>query len=120
MTTAQTVLIVEDEFLIRLSACETFTEAGFVVLEAESGEQAVEILSDDSQIDVVFTDIRLGGALTGWDVAEEARIKRPDVRVIYASGNAIDPTRNVSGSQFFGKPYDPEVIVDACRRPAAR
>lgn len=118
MATAQTVLIVEDEFLVRLAASETFSDAGFDVVQADSGERAFEILSGGSHIDVVFTDIRLGGALNGWDVAEEARTTRPDVRVIYASGNVVEPKRNVRGSQFFNKPYNPKSIVKACRRPA--
>ncbi|WPZ33513.1 response regulator [Thalassobaculum sp. OXR-137] len=120
MTDVRTVLVVEDEPLVRLSTCEAFTEAGYDVLEAENGEQAVEILTNGSQIDLVFTDIRLGGVLNGWDVAEEARVAHAGVHVIYASGNPVRPKRNVSGSQYFQKPYRPQTIVNACRLLASR
>jgi CheY-like chemotaxis protein len=118
MTNSRTVLVVEDEFLVRLAMCEAFTDAGFEVLQAESGERAVEILGDGPQIDVLFTDIGLGGALTGWDVGERARAGRSEIQVIYASGNPNLPDRNVSGSQFFQKPYLTETIVTASFPPS--
>ena len=120
MTDVRTVLVVEDEPLVRLSTCEAFTDAGYDVIEAANGEQAVEILAGESQIDLVFTDIRLGGDLNGWDVAEEARATRADVHVIYASGNPVRPKRSVSDSQYFQKPYQPQTIVNACHRLASR
>jgi hypothetical protein len=52
--------------------------------------------------------------MSGWQVAEGAREAIPDVPVIYASGNAADPKRQVAGSLFFGKRYDPEVVIEAC------
>lgn len=113
MTDVRTILVVEDEVLVRLSACEAFSDAGFDVLQADSGERAFEILAHGSHIDVVFTDIQLGGHLTGWDVGDEARVARSDMQVIYASGNPINRKRTVSGSQFFQKPYRPETVVNA-------
>ena len=120
MTDVRTVLVVEDEPLVRLSTCEAFTDAGYDVIEAENGEQAVEILASGSRIDLVFTDIRLGGILNGWDVAEEARATRADVHVVYASGNPVLPKRSVSGSQYFEKPYHAQTIVNACHRLTSR
>jgi hypothetical protein len=58
----------------------------------------------------LFTDIRLGGRLNGWDVAEIFRKHRPAMRVLYASGYSIEPPRHVSNSKFFNKPYRPEDI----------
>jgi hypothetical protein len=58
-------------------------------------------INPDQQLDVLFTDIRLGGALNGWDVAEIFRDRFPNIRVIYASGYSIEPRRDVMGSEFF-------------------
>jgi hypothetical protein len=69
----------------------------------------------DQQLDVLFTDIRLGGALDGWDVAEIFRDRFPEVRVVYASGH-FDQRRDVAESQFFAKPYRLDDILEACKR----
>ena len=109
------VLVVEDEFLIRDSIVDYLRHAGCLVLEAQSGEQALAMLRADRPIDVVFTDIRLSGPLSGWDIGEACRAKWPDVAVIYTSGHAIQPARNVAGSLFFDKPYRPEQVLEACQ-----
>ena len=111
---AWVVLVVEDDALVRYSIAEALRCDGFVVLEASSGEDAVALLYDRDNIDVVFTDIQLAGALTGWDVADQCRSARADFRVIYTSGNTADRTRQVAGSHFFGKPYDTGAVVRAC------
>jgi len=114
---APTVLVVEDEWLVRHTIVEYLREAGYAVLETESGEGALDFLAheDDRPIDIVFTDIRLGGALNGWDVAEAFRAKHPQLPVIYASGYAVTPPREVRDSMYFTKPYDPQDILRACR-----
>ena len=66
--------------------------------------------------DVVFTDIGLGNGLNGWDVAEEARKARPEIRVVYTSANVAAPRRDVAGSIFIAKPYDPSAVLKACRK----
>jgi hypothetical protein len=68
----------------------------------------------------LFTDIRLGGSLNGWDVAEIFRDHFPDLRVLYASGYSIHPSRDVPNSDFFDKPYRPEDILQACKQPTSR
>jgi hypothetical protein len=64
----------------------------------------------------LFTDIRLGGALNGWDVAEIFRDRFPNIRVVYASGYSIQPRRDVEGSEFSAKPYLVDEILHACLR----
>jgi CheY-like chemotaxis protein len=109
------VLVVEDESLIRENIVGYLTDAGFQVLEAPSGEQAIQLLDAYHPIDVVFTDIRLGGSLSGWDVGEACRAVRSDIPVIYTSGQVIEPARNVPGSLFLNKPYRPEQVLEACQ-----
>jgi CheY-like chemotaxis protein len=110
---APVVLIVEDEGLVRTLIASEFASQGWVVLEADKGEGAVELLKDN-HVDIVFTDIQLAGVITGWEVAEAMRRANPSAPVIYASGNASDKSRQVAGSLFFDKPYDPDAVIAAC------
>jgi CheY-like chemotaxis protein len=109
------VLVVEDESLLRDVIAMYLRDEGCRVIEANSGETAVDLLRCGEAIDVVFTDIRLQGDLNGWDVGEAARAARHGIPVIYTSGYSILPPRQVEGSLFFSKPYDPAAILDACR-----
>jgi CheY-like chemotaxis protein len=110
------VLVVEDEWFVRAVIVDFLRANGSQVLEAATGEEAVSLIDGkDQQLDVLFTDIRLGGRLNGWDVAEIFRKHRPAMRVLYASGYSIEPPRHVSDSKFFNKPYRPEDILKACK-----
>jgi DNA-binding response OmpR family regulator len=108
-----TILVVEDEWMLRDTVCNHLREAGWNVYEAGGGEEALAKL-DALEIDVVVTDIRLNGSLNGWDVGEACRRKMADFPVIYTTGLTIEPPRNVDGSLFFNKPYDPAQIRVAC------
>jgi len=110
------VLIVEDEALLRYSMAHALRVDGWLILEASSGEEAVAFLKADEKIDIVFTDITLGGVLTGWDVADAYRLARSEIPIIYTSGNANDQSRQVKDSQFFKKPYDIAAVVEACQQ----
>jgi CheY-like chemotaxis protein len=83
-----TILVVEDEVLSRLDLVETLRSASYEVLEASNAHEALGYLRQ--RVDVVITDIHLGGGLTGWDVAEEFRAARSGIPIIYTSGNAVD------------------------------
>jgi len=112
----QFILVVEDDGFVRADIVDTLVEGGFAVVEADSAERAIAVLHNGHRIDLLFTDIRLNGPGTGFDVADAFRALRPGVPVIYASGQSIDPRRRVSGSLAFAKPYWPEDVVAACRR----
>ena len=114
------ILVVEDDPLVRLVIAEYLRDLGYAVVEAPTGEEALSLLRVEQRppISVVFTDIQLGGELTGWDVAEAFRRAYPDIRVIYASGRYHDGERRVPGSVFFTKPYIPNDIVDAIAEAA--
>src|SRR5690348_580888 len=79
------VLVVEDDWLLRQSLVDDLVSDGWTVLEAESGETALAGMGDDLGIDLLVTDIRLGGPIDGWDVAEAMRQKHADLPVIYIS-----------------------------------
>lgn len=112
--TRPTVLVVEDEWILRETIAEHLRNGGCDVIVAGCGEDALTILAERDGFDVLLTDIRLGGPVNGWDVAEACRDAHPDMKVIYVSGAAITPMRKVSSSLYFDKPYQSDAILAAC------
>ncbi len=112
------VLIVEDDVLIRTDIVSEFDWQGWKVLDAGDGAQALAI-AKENRVDVVITDIQLGGPVNGWDVGEAVRERWPDAVVVYTSGNAPDRSRLVPNGLFFGKPVDPAQFVVACQQLCA-
>jgi CheY-like chemotaxis protein len=109
------VLLVEDEIWVRLDVASCLEDAGYLVVEAGTGEAAIALCNSRTSIDMVVTDINLGGSANGWDVAEYFRTVRPDVPVVYTSEKSADAGRGVAGSAFVSKPYRHSDILDACR-----
>ncbi|KAA2234681.1 BLUF domain-containing protein [Salinarimonas soli] len=109
------IFLVEDEDLVRNVAAQELVDAGFEVVEASSGHEALRLLHADDGLDALFTDIRLGHGPDGWDVAAAFRASHPERPVIYASGYAPGEHRRLSNSLFFPKPYRPSQISGALR-----
>ena len=107
-TPSQRVLLVEDDQTTRAVTAAALRNAGLVVLEAKTGEEALDWLI--SPPDVLFTDIRLPGEVDGWDVAERFRAIDPRLPVIYATAFRKTQTP-VPGSLFFRKPYKVQQVV---------
>jgi CheY-like chemotaxis protein len=107
------VLVVEDEWLVRMEIAEALDGRGWNVVEASTGEAALALLEEKSPIDLVVTDIRLPGAVSGWEVAEAFRAANREVAVIYCSGNPVNSTRQVSGSVFLAKPFRTDALLAA-------
>jgi CheY-like chemotaxis protein len=110
------VLIVEDEFLLRMDAAHTIEEAGFEVLEAGSADEAIEILEARLDITVVFTDIRMPGSMDGLRLAALIRGRWPPLKIVATSG-LVDVREDdlPEGGRFLPKPYRPEQIVATLR-----
>jgi CheY-like chemotaxis protein len=114
------VLVVEDENLVRLDVASYLEDAGFVVIEASTGEAAISLCNSGAAIDMIVTDIDLGGSVSGWDVAECFRTALPNMPVLYTSAQTIDRSRCVFGSAVLGKPYRNSDILKACHRLTTR
>lgn len=104
--------------MLRYAMAEALRKDGWLILEASSGEAAIAHLEAGESIDLVFTDIALGGHLSGWDVADAFRSAQPGIPIIYTSGNAHERSRQVQDIQFFSKPYETVAVVNACRQVA--
>lgn len=113
---ASVILVVEDDFFVRIDIADFLRESGYVVVETESGEEAIALRESGMSIDIVFTDINLAGRVTGWDVAERFRIDHPNLPILYTSGKIIEPERRVPGSVFLSKPYQRGEVLIACGR----
>lgn len=108
------VLVVEDEAMIRLVAVEVFEDAGFVAHEAGSALEAIGILSRNPGIDVMFTDINLGGGPTGVDLAELVADRYPQMAVVVTSGRCqADNLSLPLGCKFLPKPHRLETMIEA-------
>jgi CheY-like chemotaxis protein len=110
------VLVVEDEFFVRYDIATCLREAGYLVIECASGERAVALCRSGTAIDMVFTDINLSGTTSGFDVAECFRRERPNMPLLYMSGEKIDPARCQPGSVFLNKPLQHSDILRACQQ----
>jgi len=101
-----TVLIVEDEALIRMSSAATLEDAGFRILEAGSSAEALDMLMEYTDIDVLMTDVRMPGAMNGLDLVALVHRAHPDILSIVVSGNTSAEDASHAGAiGFLPKPY---------------
>lgn len=84
----QTVLLVDDEAMIRMLIVEVLDEAGYTALEAGDGPSAMTILESDARIDLLITDVGLPGGMNGRQLADAARIKRTGLKTLFVTGYA--------------------------------
>ncbi len=111
-----TVLVVEDDWLIREDIVADLQQEGWAVVEAATGAGALQALREAETVDLLITDIGLADALTGWDVAEAFRTSHPEAPVIYASGNPANDHRRVARSVFLSKPVGASELTATCRK----
>jgi CheY-like chemotaxis protein len=112
------VLVVEDETLISEMIADSLLEGGFAVHAVASGEEALRYLSSGSAVDVLFTDINLAGDMDGSMLAKRARVLRPDLPIVFASGrwNVLEQLRTVPRSIVLPKPYSPLHALSVVQR----
>jgi len=110
------VLIVEDEFLLRMDAVDMIAEAGFEVLEAGNADEAIGILESRPDITVVFTDIQMPGSMDGLKLARAVRGRWPPVKIVATSGHFhLGETDLPEGGRFLPKPYSSVQVTGVLR-----
>ncbi|MVW84526.1 response regulator [Pseudomonas sp. PB101] len=108
---ASTILVVEDDAIVRMLIVDVLEELEFKVLEADGSEQALEILKDANQhIDLMMTDVGLP-VMDGRELANEARVLRPDLPILFASGYA-ENIEVPEGMHMIGKPFSIDQLRD--------
>lgn len=103
----RTVLVVEDEILIRIYVADFLRDSGFEVIEADDAVSAIATLQSARRVDLVFTDITLPGDLDGFGLAQWVRQRKPDIPVILTSGKLTrEAALETAAEPFFAKPCD--------------
>lgn len=115
-----TVIVVEDETLVRLDIVLSLENEGFIVLEASNADEAINILDTHPEIRLMFTDIDMPGSMDGLNLAAAVRDRWPPVKIIVASGHRqlSDELLPVEG-RFFSKPYDHVRVIATVREMLA-
>ena len=120
----ETILVVEDHENLRHYTTTTLAELGYTILEAASGPAALRVLEDAQEIDLLFTDVVLPGGMTGRELADHARVRRPDLRVLFTTGytkNAIVHNGRLdAGVDLLGKPFTRDSLAKKIRDVLSR
>ena len=110
------MLIVEDEFLLRMDAVDMIAGAGFEVVEAANADEAIEILETRGDVTVVFTDIQMPGSMDGLKLARAVRGRWPPIKIVATSGHLdVREIDLPKGGRFLPKPYSPLQVTGVLR-----
>jgi len=112
---AETILIVEDDDLLRAQAERTLRGVGYQVICAAGGDELLTELDALPPVQLLFTDLMMPGAVSGEMLAREIRRRRPEVRVLFTSGRA-GPGGDVPGGHFLAKPYRRDALAAMVRK----
>jgi PAS domain S-box-containing protein len=115
---SEKILVVEDDERVRRVVVSRLLKGGYSVLEAASAADALKFLSKDHTIDLLFTDIVMPGGMTGDDLARQALLLRPDIKVLFTSGYA-EPSianRSLPSASWLKKPYKAQDLAIRLRQ----
>ncbi|MDT9600291.1 GAF domain-containing protein [Sphingosinicella rhizophila] len=111
----EVVLVIDDEPTIRMLVGEVLAEAGYAAIEAADGPTGLQILKSDARIDLLITDVGLPGGLNGRQVADAARVARPDLKILFITGYAENQVvrngRLDPGMSLITKPFQMEDLA---------
>lgn len=119
-----TVLVVEDEVLIRVVIADYMRECGYRVYEAVNASEALAMLqAPEVPIDIVFSDLEMPGDMDGFGLAQWVRTNKPSVQVILTSG--VERSANIAATlckagPLLEKPYPPQNVVDRIKQLVAK
>lgn len=121
-TRQSTILVVEDELLIRLAISDYLRDCGYRVLEAAKADDAQRILRADEPVEVLFSDIDLGPGMNGFALARWVRQEYPAVRIVLTSGvvRSAEDAAELCDGPFVRKPYSYEMLADQIKQMLAR
>ncbi|MBB3945058.1 PAS domain S-box-containing protein [Rhizobium skierniewicense] len=111
----ETILVVDDEPLVRMFAVEQLEDLGYTVLEADDGPSALAILNSERPINLLVTDVGLPNGMNGRQLAEAARLSRPDLGVLFITGYAENAVLNHGhlehGMHVMTKPFQTDLFA---------
>lgn len=107
-----TILVVEDDVLIRFMIADDLLAGGFEVIQAASADEALKVLCSSVAVDLLLTDIRMPGSLDGLELAARARVEWPGLRIVVLSGDLpAMPHVTALADAFLPKPYSPSAVL---------
>lgn len=110
------MLVVEDDILLRWTATAIIEQAGFDVVEAGTGVEAMSLLEKRSDIRTVFTDVEMPGSINGLQLAHLIRTRWPSIGIMATSGQLrLREDDLPEGARFLHKPYAVEHLADALK-----
>lgn len=101
----ETILVVEDDARVRRVVVARLRDAGYSVIEAEAGTQALQMLAKHPEVSLVFTDMIMPGGMDGGELAEHVRAMRPDAKMLFTSGYAEPSAAGRAAGSWLQKPY---------------
>jgi signal transduction histidine kinase/FixJ family two-component response regulator len=120
LTGSETVLLVDDDEIVRATVASMLESLGYDVVEAANGAEAISILEKDAAIKLLFTDIIMPGPVNGRKLAERAAKINPAIKILFTSGytenSIVHNSRLDPGVEFLSKPYDRERLAMKIRR----
>lgn len=112
MMQPMTVLIIEDEPIIRMTVADDFASAGFDVVEASNADEALAILETERPIAAIFSDIGMPGTIDGLELARIVRDRWPPVHIVLTSGHTKPQLDQLPDRvRFLPKPYLHQNVV---------
>lgn len=114
----QLVLVLEDEADVRQTLCEQLHLLGYLTLEAETGEQALQMLATTTKVELLISDLMLPGSLSGAEVVNQARTLWPALPVLLISGQDLRPAANpaLPEVELLRKPFTQAQLAQALRK----
>jgi two-component system cell cycle sensor histidine kinase/response regulator CckA len=113
-----TVLLVEDEPMVRAVAERALTRHGYTVITADNGEDALELIARGDPIDLLLSDVVMPG-MDGPTMVEQALKERPELKILFMSGYAEEQLRdsiNIDNAHFLPKPFSVQELAEAAKR----
>ena len=110
------MLIVDDEPTVRMLVTEVLQGQGYATIEAEDGASVLRVLQSKERIDLLVSDVGLPGGMNGRQMADAARISRPDLKVLFITGYAANAVfgdgHQAHGMQVITKPFTMDALAN--------
>ena len=106
----QTILVVEDEVMIRSLMADVLRDEGYLVIEAANGDEGKDLLLSGQNVDLVVTDVRMPGDTDGVELTALSKRMNPNRPVLVVSGH-LSPAAANSADEFIPKPYLPSTFL---------
>jgi len=117
---SETVLVVDDEPTVRMLISDILEELGYVAIEAADSVAGLKVLQSDARIDLLVTDVGLPGGMNGRQMADAARVTRPDLKVLfitgYAENSVLGNGRLAPGMAVMTKPFPVEIMASRIKQ----